>query len=181
MDWTPERDEELRRLAPLGYKAAIRELGCTHYAVFTRASRLGFSFGAGGHPGAGRGQRWTPEQDEKLRELAAQGSVAVAAATGRSHKAIRGRAALLGVRVAILRGGTEIAQGGWGAAKTAAKKIAQREPPAARLLRRERERPAVEWCRCGAPVSNWDDHCERTGHTRWAMLGRTALVEERAA
>jgi hypothetical protein len=29
---------------------------------------------------------------------------------------------------------------------------------------------ALEWCRCGAPVSNWEQHGERTGHRREGML-----------
>lgn len=89
-NWTEAELDTLRRVYPTGgIQAALRELNRPRKSIFNKVSELKL-------PNL---ERWTPEQDDILREHYDElGAAAVGKMLGRSTRAIRQRAMKIGVR-----------------------------------------------------------------------------------
>jgi hypothetical protein len=90
--WTPERDEELRRLAAANLSASKIAvlLRTSRNAILGRSNRLRVSLGF-----------WTPERDEELRRHSAAGLSAskIAVLLHTTQAAVRGRSRTLRSKV----------------------------------------------------------------------------------
>lgn len=93
--WTPEEDEQIRRLGPeLGGEAMARLLHRSVDATRKRAGKLGVSLKKAG----GTGTPWTPEEDAVLREHALKTPwVEIADMLGRTAPGCEYRAKALGL------------------------------------------------------------------------------------
>jgi hypothetical protein len=120
---------------------------------------------------------WSPEQLEELNALAGKKSCAqIGKIVGRTKDAVRHKINELGLSQFALS--FEAQQ----KAKTKPKDVPKKPPLVARFknhaaaakkeeqARRQiyhQEPTKIEWCStCYAPVSNWGEHFERTGHRR---------------
>lgn len=186
MDWTPEQLEALQRI-PVGMSARqfAEQHGMSEMAVYHRARRLGVIF----QPAT----MWRVDEVETLRRLAATHTLPqTAAEMGRSYKSVQVKALSLKLVFQPCRRRTGRPRAEKKPARAPrpekapkpakAPKAASKQPVRVQaavrkttagggsLRRKEVRGTALEWCRCGAPVSNWDEHFARRGHRRDSML-----------
>lgn len=174
--WLAQEDARLREAASeLSARTLGAELGRSAKAVWSRALILGITL-ARPKPQDRRGY-WPPALEARLRALAATHTAAEAAkALGRSERSVWMKAAKMAVRLRDgrkrLDGKVPVSHKAKAARPAAATTEKTRRPIA---LVEGRRKPAVyevcrvEWCKeCHAPVSNWGQHYERTGHRRSA-------------
>ncbi len=101
--WTPEQDRQIQEMVNAGYSAerASKEFGCSRNAVIGRAFRCGLRFNS--QRVMGRAQsisvRFSKEEDDRIRELAAKGLRGrdIAAKLGRGRQSIFTRCRLIGI------------------------------------------------------------------------------------
>jgi hypothetical protein len=144
--WTDEQIEMLRT-APRGTTTAelARRIGKTYPAVRHMAMRLKVALPTK--------PEWSAAEILALRACEGMSVEAVMAVTGRSARGVEGKARQLSIQLTGYQ---------------------KRRMPAGRILSKPKPprrevviASQIEYCpRCHAPVSNWHQHFERTGHRR---------------
>jgi hypothetical protein len=180
--FTGEDEARIREMAPTHTAREIAEaLGKPARAVQQKASAMGVRFTSGkrGLRKRASGEkppkvyvkpRWSAEDDAALRELAGVSGVQyLAERLGRTEGSVRKRLEHLGVRA---RREARVKATAPVRARKGGVALRREEPKRVRMG--SAAATCMEWCVCGAPVSNWDEHYERMGHRRPAAPARVA-------
>lgn len=152
---TPEQQAKMRELAEqgLGSEVIARQMGITGNTVRRYASRLGITMRAR--------IKWTPEDDHLLRVNAHRGIRWTADVIGRTVQAVESRSRSIGVSFVRERMDRRTSVATKPKAAKRVKVTTIRKPA---LRQRPVETSRIDWCVCGAPVSNWAQHHERLGY-----------------
>lgn len=176
--WTEEQNAVLRDAAgKLTARELAKRLGRSAKAVRSQALMLGVEL-MRWKPEEMRGY-WSPELEARLRGLAPTHTPTQAAAElGRTDRSVRLRAAKIGLRMRDGRKRQGQRSGISGERAASARKVGKPRTATVKAsiaLMPALRRPAasevsrLEWCpECHAPVSNWAQHYERSGHRRRA-------------